>query len=290
MIRLIQKTDIPDIIALLNWMDEQPQREVFAPLAREPLELEWECEDSTCWVKLDDTGELQAYCASTPFKDGLVLEGPLSENISKKNQHIDLVNKTLSQTEGLPVYAFCSSENMIVREILEQVGLMPMHTTEFFEAPLKKIRTVQFPEGFDYDGMLDLLEYRDLYRAAEQSWSERLEWSPEQYDEHFAREDILFLSIRRRGRSVGFIEAELQHTEGRANVSYLCVHPADRGHKLGRVLISLMVKELGEFPNIKTLRARAHDHSRAARALYEQMNLKLCRSVMTYMQEAEEEA
>lgn len=308
MIRPLQKSDIPEVLAMLQWMDEQPEREVFAPLSRdiEELQLEWQCEQSQCWVLADQQGHVSAYCAIAPFKDGLVLEGPLSQFQlalpSQQHQQgedavellqasvVSLLTKVLELAEGLPVYAFCAAANASVCQVIESAGLTPMHLTEFFSAPLTKLKLTDCPEGLDYDGPLEIVEYRDLYRASEASWSERLEWTPEQYDEHFQREDITFLSLRRHGRSVGFIEAELQYTEGRAEVSYLCVHPADRGQGLGHVLISLMVAELAALPEITSLRLRAHDHAHEARALYHKIGLKSCRSMLTYMQEGEEEA
>ena len=78
MIRSMQLTDLPDVLALLHWMDAAPEREVFAPGARDVPELQAECEDSTCLVQAGEDG-VSAYCAIAPFRDGLVLEGPLSE-------------------------------------------------------------------------------------------------------------------------------------------------------------------------------------------------------------------
>ncbi|MFC6750449.1 GNAT family N-acetyltransferase [Deinococcus aquaticus] len=78
MIRPMLPTDVPDVLALLNWMDDAPEREVFSPDARDPRELQLECEDSTCLVDTDDEG-VRAYCALSPFRDGLVLEGPVSD-------------------------------------------------------------------------------------------------------------------------------------------------------------------------------------------------------------------
>ncbi|WP_291430078.1 hypothetical protein [Deinococcus sp.] len=50
MIRPMLAADVPDVLALLNWMDDAPEREVFCPDARDPRELQLECEDSTCLV------------------------------------------------------------------------------------------------------------------------------------------------------------------------------------------------------------------------------------------------
>ena len=36
MIRPMQHTDTPDVLTLLHWMDGAPEREVFAPDARDP--------------------------------------------------------------------------------------------------------------------------------------------------------------------------------------------------------------------------------------------------------------
>lgn len=285
MIRSMQVTDSPDVLALLHWMDAAPEREVFAPSARDGQELQLDCEDSTCLVDAGEDGVV-AYCAIAPFRDGMVLEGPLSES----GQVAGLLKKALEQAEGLPVYAFCSRENTPVRDALEAAGLTPMHSTAFYTAPLSHFKETDVPDGYALTNALSIADYCALYRAAEDAWAGRLDWTPEQFDAHFAREDVKLVALTRNGKPAGFAELEFHPDDARAEVTYLAVHPAERGQKLGRALLNLAAAEAARHPELRTLRTRAHDHMKAARTLYSHLGLRHNRSVVTYLLEGEEEA
>lgn len=287
MIRPMQSTDTPDVLALLHWMDSAPEREVFAPSARVPGELGAECEDSLCFV-YDGQDGAQAYCALSPFRDGLVLEGPLSE----RGEHLgELLARAVASAEGQPVYAFCARDNLGVRRALEAAGLSAMHATDFYSAPLSTlVGPDQGPQGYDLRRALPLTEYRALYRAAEPTWASRLDWSPEQYDAHFARPEVRLLVLTRGTRAAGFAELELDPDSGRADLTHLAVHPAERGQGLGSALLRLAAAEAAQAPEVRHLRVRAHDHMHAARRLYAHAGLRHCRSVVTYLLEGEEEA
>ncbi|GAA5500656.1 hypothetical protein Dxin01_00380 [Deinococcus xinjiangensis] len=287
MIRAMQPADTPDLLALLNWMDDAPEREVFAPSSREQGELGSECEDSVSFVYDGDDG-VQAYCAISPFRDGMVLEGPLSET----GEHLtDLLRRAVEHAEGLPVYAFCARDNLGVRDALEAAGLTPMHATDFYSAPLSGLaQGAAVPADYALVTQLPIADYRALYRAAEDAWASRLDWSPEQYDAHFARDDVRLLVLTRAGKPAAFAELELNPEEARADVTHLAVHPAERGQKLGRSLLHLAAADAAQHPEMRHLRVRAHDHMHAARALYARVGLGHCRSIVTYMLDGEEEA
>ena len=87
-----------------------------------------------------------------------------------------------------------------------------------------------------------------------------LDWTPEQYDAHFARDDVKLVALTRDGKPAAFAELEFHPEEGRAEVTYLAVHPAERGQKLGRTLLSLAASEARRYPELRSLRVRAHDH------------------------------
>ncbi|ACO45385.1 GNAT family N-acetyltransferase [Deinococcus deserti] len=289
MIRPMQATDAPDVLALLNWMDDAPEREVFAPDSRDARELQLECEDNTCFV-LDGEEGVVAYCAIGPFRDGMVLEGPISEP-EAAGALTTLVTRAIEEAEGLPVYAFCARDNLAVRDALERAGLNPLHTTDFYSAPLEKLTSrARVPDGHSLARRLPIEEYRALYRDSEDAWAGRLDWGPEQYDAHFARDDVRLVVLRREDRTIGFAELELHPDDARADLTYLAVHPAERGQGYGRVLLALAAAEADTHPEIRTMRVRAHDHMRAARALYAHAGLTHCRSVMTYLKEGDEEA
>ncbi|MFB9994365.1 GNAT family N-acetyltransferase [Deinococcus oregonensis] len=287
MIRPMQTTDTPDVLALLNWMDDAPHREVFAPDARTAAELHLECEDSTCLVDADDEGNVLGYCAVSPFRDGVVIEGPISEG----GHTAALLTRAVDHAEGLPVYAFCALDNAPVREALEVAGLTPMHTTDFFSAPLQRLTpAARAPDGHTISRQLPQAEYMALYRASEDGWAGRLDWTPDEYHAHFHRDDVRLIALMKEGRPVGFAELELNTEATRADLTYLAVHPAERGQGYGRTLLALAAAEADTHPALMTLRARAHDHARAARALYTRAGLTPCRSIVTYLKDSEEEA
>ena len=58
---------------------------------------------------------------------------------------------------------------------------------------------------------------------------------------------------------------------------------------LGLTLLALAAAEADTHPELRTLRVRAHDHMKPARALYARAGLKHCRSVVTYMKEGDED-
>ncbi|WP_019586957.1 GNAT family N-acetyltransferase [Deinococcus apachensis] len=281
MIRPMQATDAPDILALLNWMDDAPEREVFAPDAREAAELRGECEDRVCLVAEDVEGTVQAYCGLAPFRDGLALEGPLGTG----DLH-SLLARAVERSEGLPIYAFSARDNLAVREALEAAGFTPMHTTDFYTAPVSNLaRHARVPAEYTTVERLPPEQYRALYRASEDGWAGRLEWTDSEVEAHFDRDDVRLVALLRNGRPVGFAELELDVEAARADLTYLAVHPAERGQGLGRVLLALAAAEVAAYPEIRKLRTRAHDHAHAARALYAHANLTHCRSVVTYLRD-----
>lgn len=291
MIRSMQATDIPDVLALLHWMDAAPEREVFAPDSRDPRELHLECEDGLCLVEEGDDG-VRAYCALSPFRDGLVLEGPIAEHSGGEGGSLKaLLGRATQHTDGQPVYAFAARDNSPVRAALEGAGFAPLHSTAFYSAPLSQLsRTARVPDRLRTTDRLPIAEYRALYRAAEDAWAGRLDWSPEQYAAHFADDTVRLVALWRGQQPLGFAELEFSPDDARADVTYLAVHPAERGQRLGRVLLALAAAEAQNHPELRTLRVRAHDHLRPARALYAHMGFTHCRSIVTYLLDGEEEA
>ncbi|ABF44783.1 MULTISPECIES: GNAT family N-acetyltransferase [Deinococcus] len=281
MIRPMQATDAPDVLALLHWMDDAPEREVLAPDARDALELRGECEDRVCLVATGEDGEVRAYCGLAPFRDGLALEGPLGTG----DLHA-LLARAVERADGLPIYAFSARDNLAAREALEAAGFLPMHTTDFYSARVATLaRRARIPAGHATTDTLAPDAYRALYRASEDGWADRLEWSDTEIEAHFARDDVRLVVLLRDGRPVGFAELELNPEASRADLTYLAVHPAERGQGYGRVLLALAAAEAAAHPEMLHLRARAHDHARAARALYAHAGLTHCRSVVTYLRD-----
>lgn len=279
MIRIMQSTDTPDVLALLEWMDAQPEREVLAPEARTPHDLNLESEDKVCFVDVDDFEGVRAYCALSDFEADHLLEGPLGTG-----PLAPALRRALSAARG-NVYAFCARDNIAVRDTLEDAGFHPMHTTDFYELKRGEARSSSPPLGdLALSARVDFETYRALYRSSEDKWSSRLEWTHTNFEAHLRRDDVRLLVLRRGRSAVGFAELELGDT---ANLTYLAVHPAERGHGYGKVLLDAAIREAFSHPEVRTLRARAHDHESAARKLYTRRGFAWCRSVVTYLRDVE---
>ena len=287
MIRTLQASDGPDVISLLSWMDGAPEREVFAPDARTPDDLVLENAGKTCWVAADDLGSVTAFAALSSFQDGLLLEGPLSETPESLPR---LLSAALSHNDNQSVYAFAARDNLPVRGVLEAAGFSPMHSTDFYRLQKTNWSTKgvpALPDGLELADRTDLETYRSLYRAAEDTWSERLHWSEAQLLTHLNSPEVSLLVLRRGGKAVGFAETEL---DGQlARITYLAVHPAERGQGHGRTLLLHAAASAFERPEISAVQVRAHDHEGAARALYAHAGFLHCRSVVTYVLEPEGE-
>lgn len=286
MIRPMRHPDAPDVISLLEWMDEQPEREVFAPEARGVNDLKEESEQKRCWVAEDDLGQVHAYCALAPHPQGLVLEGPLGSDLPPAAL-APLLERALEAAEGEGVYAFCARDNDPVHAALTGSGFTPMHGTDFYRLRRGEARGLaELPPGLLLRLKTDLASYQRLYHAAEDGWSSRLSWTETDYHAHLDRDDLRLLVLTRGGDALGFAEVELGEV---AELSYLAVHPTERGHGLGRVLLSAAIREAFAHPEVQEVRGRAHDHEASARALYAHMGFTACRSVTTYLHPGDEE-
>lgn len=287
MIRPLQTSDFPDVLALLQWMDDDARREVLAPDARDLEELRWENEGKTCLVSLDELGGLQAYCALAPFRDGVALEGPLG---GPSERALRGVLREATRRTGSSVYAFCAAGNGPVRAVLEREGFATMHTTDFSRLSRREAERrltgkrdpAALPPDLSLRGRVDPTTYRALYRSSEDAWSERLGWSAAALDAHFARDDVRVLVLTRGRQALGFAELEIGEL---AQLTYLAVHPAERGHGHGTVLLGAAVIEALRHPEVRAVQARAHDHEAPARSLYAKAGFTPSRSVLTYVLE-----
>ncbi len=285
MIRTLQSSDGPDVISLLSWMDDAPEREVFAPDARSPDELALENSGKTCLVVADDLGSVTAFAALSPFQDGLLLEGPLSETPGSLPR---LLAAALQHNDNQSVYAFAARDNLPVRGALEASGFLPMHTTDFYRLIRGNLgRLPQLPEDLSIAGRTDVQTYRSLYHAAEDTWSERLHWSEAQMLTHLHSPDVLLSVLLRGGKAVGFAETELDGDLAR--MTYLAIHPAERGQGYGKLLLLHATQAAFDRPEIRAVQVRAHDHESPARTLYAHAGFLHCRSVVTYVLEPEGE-
>ncbi|MBB6097412.1 ribosomal protein S18 acetylase RimI-like enzyme [Deinobacterium chartae] len=279
MIRPMRPSDVHDVITLLEWMDGSPDREVFSPEARDLEDLRWECQGKTCLVYQDDLGTVRGYAALSPYKDGFLLEGPLSNRGIVRPLLAELL-----RSDHRPVYAFVARDNMGVREALEEADFGAIHTTDFFVLPRRaaKLRS-RMPEGLRLLPAFSVTfdQYLDLYRSSEDVWSERLSWSEEDYRRHFAKEGTYLLVLARDDEPLGFAELEIDGDE--ATLSYLAVHPTHRGNGYGHVLLDHAVREGFTPLEVTHLRARAHDHEGVARLLYQKHGFVPERSVVAYL-------
>ncbi|PYE56676.1 GNAT family N-acetyltransferase [Deinococcus yavapaiensis] len=277
MIRPMQSTDTPDVLALLEWMDAQPEREVLAPEARTPHDLRLESEDKVCFVDVDEFDGVRTYCALSGFEADHLLEGPLGTG-----PLAPALKRVLSAAKG-SVYAFCARDNIVVRDALEDARFHPMHTTDFYELRRDQAGpSPAAPGDLRIAPRVDFETYRALYRFSEDKWSSRLEWTYTNFEAHARRDDVRMLVLMRGRSAVGFAELEIGET---ANLTYLAVHPAERGHGYGRVLLDAAIREAFSHAEVRALRARAHDHESAAKKLYTRRGLSWRRSVVTYLRD-----
>ncbi|GIW25041.1 GNAT family N-acetyltransferase [Meiothermus sp.] len=282
--RPVAQTHLSQLAELLSWMDEAPERRSLAPEARTPEGLWWEVlagEDEKAWVWLE-AGRVQGYGALVPFWEGAALEGPIIRAGDGKALLEHLVKK--ARQEGFPtLYAFPESRNRHARDLLEQVGFAPEHTTYFYAIGRADL-SYPVPRGFKIERAepCDPEVYRSLYSRADDGWSLRLHWTDEELRQHFLGAEVeLFMAFQaHNGEPVGMAELELDDTQ--AEIAYIGVVPEARGKGLGRALLGAAAEWAFSNPQIQTLQVRAHDHEKAAQALYKRLGFKETSAVVTY--------
>ncbi|GGJ41922.1 GNAT family N-acetyltransferase [Deinococcus roseus] len=287
LIRQVKPTDTTDILALLDWMDASPHREVFTPEARTPEDLSWEVTSDQGLVLEDEAGSVRAFAALNLYKDGFLLEGPLGDSSDYTRSILRAVLKKAHK----PVYAFCSAMNREVRVALEDLGFGTLHCTDFYSmARPNKQRLPFLPDGVKFMPAfrIGFQDYLELYRSSEDVWAERLNWTEEKYRQHFAQENVEMMVLCKDGHPVGF--AELEFDEDEATLAYWAVHPAFRGQGYGKLLLQYSIHDAFLKPQIMCLKARAHDHEAGARHLYDALAFRKDRSMMAYLREHHEQA
>jgi ribosomal protein S18 acetylase RimI-like enzyme len=124
--------------------------------------------------------------------------------------------------------------------------------------------------------------YRDLYSRVEDGWSLRLHWTDEELRQHFIGSEVeLFMAYAdTTGEPVGLAELELDDTQ--AEIAYIGVVPEARGKGLGRALLGAAAEWAFSNPLVERLQVRAHDHEKAAQALYKRLGFQQTSAVVTY--------
>ncbi|WP_299428700.1 GNAT family N-acetyltransferase, partial [uncultured Meiothermus sp.] len=182
------------------------------------------------------------------------------------------------------LYAFPEASNRHARQLLEQVGFSAEHTTYFYCIDRTDL-TYPVPPGFKIKlaEPCDPQVYRDLYSRADDGWSLRLHWTDEELRQHFLGSEVeLFMAYHtgKNGEPVGMAELELDDTK--AEIAYIGVVPEARGKGLGRALLGVATERAFSNPQIRFLQVRAHDHEKAAQALYKRLGFRQTGAVMTY--------
>lgn len=279
MVRPVRPEDLSGLLALLRWMDADPARRVLAPEARSEDELWWAADEG--WV-LEQNGRVAGYAALYPFRQGGALEGPLV----READPAPLLERADREAAGRgwhTLYAFPDEANAALRAALEAAGYAPLHTSYFFTTPPRDLAYPP-PAGVRIERVenLDPEVYCDLYRASEDAWSHRLGWTALELIEHFNRPDVDLWYAYENDRPVGLVELETA-PEG-AEIAYLGVVPEARGRGVGRALLAAAAAHAfgGGAPQLKV---RAHDHEKAAIALYQRLGFTLSGAVVTYAKE-----
>ncbi len=283
--RPVAQAHLSQLAELLSWMDQDPARRSLAPEARTPEGLWWEIlagEDEKAWVWLE-AGRVQGYGALVPFWDGAALEGPIVRAGDGKALLEHLVKK--ARREGFPtLYAFPEASNQYARKLLEQVGFSAEHTTYFYSIGRTDL-SYPVPLGFKIKlaEPCDPQVYRALYSRVEDGWSLRLHWTDEELRQHFLGSEVeLFMAYHTDSNDTPVGMAELELDDTLAEIAYIGVVPEARGKGLGRALLGAAAEWAFSNPLIETLQVRAHDHEKAAQALYERLGFKQTSAVVTY--------
>jgi ribosomal protein S18 acetylase RimI-like enzyme len=297
-VRPMRAADGRDLLALLEWMDAKPEREVLAPHARSLEDLHWECQGRTALVELNRFEEVVAYAGLAPHHHGWVLEGPLATG----SHHQAVLAEALHQAKqlGLEQFeAFAEAHNTPVRQAFEAVGLTAFRQTDFFMAARQRLLAkgaknspaVAIPEPYVLlpQGEVAFAAYRSLYHDASDGWLQRLKWSERDFEQHMHDPDVALLVLARPDRAgvpqaVGY--CELEWCEDSAEISYLGVHPSARGRGLGTALLRLAIHTALGRPEVLRLVGRAHDHEAAAARLFTSHGFRVEKSIVAYVWQA----
>ena len=279
MVRPVRPDDLSGLLALLRWMDANPSRRVLAPEARSEDELWWAADEG--WV-LDHNGKIAGYAALYPFRQGGALEGPLARDADPAPL-LEQADHEAARRNWHTLYAFPHETNTELQNILKGAGYAPLHTSYFFTTPPRDL-TYPPPAGVRIEHVenLDPAVYCDLYRRSEDAWSMRLDWPALKLIEHFNRPDVDLWYALENDRPVGLVELETA-PEG-AEIAYLGVVPEARGRGVGRALLAVAAAH-AFARGAHQLKVRAHDHEKAAMALYERLGFTLADAVVTFAKE-----
>ncbi|WP_456411722.1 GNAT family N-acetyltransferase [Oceanithermus sp.] len=279
MVRPVRQEDLGGLLELLRWMDADPARRVLAPEARSEEELLWATDEG--WV-LEQDGHVAGYAALYPFRQGGALEGPLVQRADPAPL-LERADEEARLRGWHTLYAFPHEANAALRTALETAGYAPLHTSYFFTTPPRDL-AYPLPAGVRIERVVDLDPevYCDLYRASEDAWSLRLGWTALELIEHFQRPDVHLWYAFKGNHPVGLVE--LETTPEAAEIAYLGVVPAARGRGVGRALLGAAAAH-AFAQGAPLLRVRAHDHEKAAIALYGRLGFTLADAVVTYAKE-----
>ncbi|WP_119315881.1 GNAT family N-acetyltransferase [Calidithermus terrae] len=282
MIRPVAREDMPQLLELLRWMDEDPSRRVLAPEARQVEGLSWEIlgmpgDGDTAWV-LDGGGKVRGYLALHPLDDELALEGPLL--LEPDDRLLKAAIAEARERGYRTLLAFPDESNKPLRAMLEAAGFAPQHTTYFYTIgrtdlaypPPKGVRIV-LAEPVDPD------HYREVYKNCEDGWNQRLAWEDDELEAYFADPDVSLFMAYEGDKPVGMAELEMDEEE--AEIAYIGTVPDARGKGIGRALLGHAAREAFKH-GAKLLRVRAHDHEKAAQELYRSLGFALEEVVVTY--------
>jgi len=279
MVRPVRKEDLGGLLALLRWMDADPARRVLAPEARSEDEIWWAADEG--WV-LEEGGRVAGYAALYPFRQGGALEGPLVRDV-RPAPLLERADREAAERGWHTLYAFPHEANAVLRNELAAAGYAPLHTSYFFSTPPRDLAYPP-PAGVRIERVenLDPEVYCDLYRRSEDVWSLRLGWTALELIEHFQRPDVHLWYAFVGDRPVGLVE--LETAPDAAEIAYLGVVPEARGRGVGRALLAEAATHAFSS-GAPLLKVRAHDHEKAAIALYERLGFDLSDAVVTYAKE-----
>lgn len=287
-VRALTESDLPQLLALLTKLDEQPEYRTMAPESRSLDELKLELSDNPAHdaqpLVLVQDGTLLAYANLCNYHGEAFLEGPLlAEGVTPEAVEplltavIDLAkSKRYNYLE-----AFVGEANTRAQAALRRVGFEPFRTTYIYELPREHEVTFKLHPSVQLvvATEIDLNVYRDLYRETSDNWATRLAWDDEELLERFEDPNVQLILAYQGDELVGHLELEFVPEEGLAEIAYFGVLPKARSQGIGRALLERGVREAFADPEVELVMARAHDDERAACHALERLGFRLSHAV-----------
>ncbi|MBS3967672.1 MAG: GNAT family N-acetyltransferase [Truepera sp.] len=287
MVRELNESDLPQLLALLRQLDQHPEYRTIAPESRSLDELRLELFDNPSYeakpLVLVRNGVTCAYANLCSHHGEAFLEGPLLAEGVSPHEAEPLLAAIIELARSKYHYldAFVGEANYRAQEALRLVGFEPFRTTYLYELPRQHQLPLTLHPGvrLELATEIELGTYRDLYRDTSDHWATRLAWDDEELLTRFDDPNVQLILAYLGSELVGHLELEFVPEEGLAEVAYFGVLPQARGQGVGRALLTRGLREAFADPAVELVMARAYDDERAACHALERLGFRLSHAV-----------